>query len=312
MLTKNISFRNTLDIVKEAGGGNIEVRIKYAYLNFDNILPKTGLELGVAHRTWIDYEDTHGWFYRAIEKGFVEASDGANLFGSADLGANLRTFFPHFSSEVGIFNGENYDHLDYSGGKFFANSIEGRATWHILGKGDKKVDPVKDQYFDVSLNTVNNFRMNAGSTSTTVAGSPAYPATGQKAGDMDRLVYQAHTVYNRPEFLVAGSLVYNQDRFDHIYGNLDNKGFSVNGEIRPFMFFPETFPTQKDAWAAFGRMDYWDIDNSGDRRLWLYGVAYRLNRYVRFILNGETADYSEDTTKTKSYSKAMFTVHVVW
>jgi hypothetical protein len=45
------------------------------------------------------------------------------------------------------------------------------------------------------------------------------------------------------------------------------------------------------------------------RRFGIYGISYRLNSFIRLILNGETSDHED---KTKSYSKAMATVELDW
>ena len=66
-------FRITLDTYQISDGkdddgvyiagkdseGTWNVRLKYAYLYLDEVLPYTGVEIGQAHRPWIDYEE-HG------------------------------------------------------------------------------------------------------------------------------------------------------------------------------------------------------------------------------------------------------------
>jgi hypothetical protein len=296
-LTDKISVRSTLDVTKETSGGNLEARFKYAYINFADVLPvsglMSGLEFGVVHVPWIDYEEHAGWWYRAVERTFIENPDAAGLFVSADLGANLRANWPYFSSEVGVFSGEGYDHLDREGGSFFDNALEGRFTVHALGTGQIKYNPTRDKYLDFSFSTFDSFHHNAGAP----AGVLGSLQGGGSRGFLDRYIYQFHTVFNMPRFLIAAQYVYDQDRLS-LGGNDDNHGFSVNGEIRPF-----------DKWAAFGRVDYWDIDNGPTRKLYWYGLAYTLNQYVRLILNGIT---SEQTVVANGYSRAMFTVEVNW
>lgn len=290
-LTDMFSVRTTLDVTREAGGGNVEVRLKYGYLYAKDFLPSTSLEVGVSHTPWLDWEEHHGWFYRSVERAFIEVSDSAGLFTSADLGANLKTSTPYVSSEIGIFNGEGYDHLDRVGGTPFSEAVAGRATFHALATGDKKVNPTKDKYLDVSFNTFDSFHHNGGSASASVPGSST-----NARGDLDRLVFQFHMVFNMPMFLVAAQYAYNQERFETV--RLDNQGVSVNGEFRPV-----------EDWALFGRFDYWRIEHGDDRKFYVYGVAYSLNRFVKLIANGITSNKDGDTG---DFSRAMISAEVEW
>ena len=99
-------MRITLDTHDKDGESG--VRLKYAYLYLDNVLPNTGVELGQAHRPWIDYEEHNGWNYRSISKVFVEEKNAGHLTNSADRGVNFKTKTPYVSSELGLFNGEGY------------------------------------------------------------------------------------------------------------------------------------------------------------------------------------------------------------
>jgi hypothetical protein len=313
-LSKNISFRNTLDITKETGAstgdggaeegseGNLKFRVKYAYLYFNEILPASALEFGVVHRPWLDYEEHMGWLYRSIVFTFIENPDSAGIISSADLGANLKTATPYFSSEVAVVNGESYDHLDRIGGTAFNNSIEGRFTFHALANGNKKLNMYRniDSYLNFSFNTVNNFRYNS-SAPASVIGSKA-----SANGEVDRLIYQFHAVYNNPLFLVAMQYVYNQDRFKKLDTTQDNDGASVNVDLRPMMIFSDD-----PRWIVFGRADYWNIDVvHGEREFYVYGIAYDLTRNVRLIVNGINADKNHPAKD--DFAKVMFTTEVNW
>ena len=126
-----------------------EVRLKYAYLYLDNVLPFTGVEIGQVHRPWIDYEEHGGWNYRSISKVFVEQSNGAHLTNSADLGVNFKTKTEYFSSELGLLNGEGYHGLIEDDGNPDGLSAEWRLTAHLLGTGKEKRKK-SDTYADVS------------------------------------------------------------------------------------------------------------------------------------------------------------------
>ena len=64
-------MRLTLD-TNTNSAGEANVRLKYAFLYLNDILPSTSVELGQTHRPWIDYEEHSGWLYRSIAKTFVE------------------------------------------------------------------------------------------------------------------------------------------------------------------------------------------------------------------------------------------------
>ncbi len=150
---------DTDDLKTSQGGGYADVFIKYAYLYLDKVLPYTGVEAGIVHRPWIDYEEHNSWYYRSFNKVVLEEKGtateaGVDLVNSADFGINFKTKTDMFSSEIGIFNGEGY-HAD----KEAANqenseglSVEWRLTGHLIGSGKKvgKNDLTKDTYLNIS------------------------------------------------------------------------------------------------------------------------------------------------------------------
>jgi hypothetical protein len=238
------TFHNTKDDGKDKGSW--EVRLKYAYLYLDNVLPYTGVEIGQSHRPWIDYEEHHGWNYRSISKVFVEAHDGAHFTNSADLGVNFKTKTDYFSSELGIFNGEGYHGIEDGNGL----SGEWRLTGHLLGTGKKHVHK-HDTYADVSFFGQYN--------------------TDYKAKDNDFVWYGLHAVYNQPEFLLSAQYVKASDGGEKVEGD----GYSVNGEFR----FSEN-------WNLLGRYDTFTLDkNDEEKERMLGGISYQYNKNVEFIAN---------------------------
>ncbi len=227
--------------------GTWNVRLKYAFLYLDEVLPSTGVELGQVHRPWIDNEEHGGWNYRSISKVFVEATNGAHLTNSADLGFNLKTKTENFSSELGMFNGEGYHNEETGNGL----SAEWRLTGHILGGGTHKAKK-KNTYANVSFFGQQNNE------------------SGKHKNE--NLNWQGlHAVYNQPEFLVAAQYI----SVDAAHANYKGDGYSLNGEYR----FAEK-------WNAIGRYDYFDMnDNTGDRKRAIAGVTYMYNDNVEFIAN---------------------------
>ncbi len=308
-------FRVTLDVSNKPHkpgkneGNELDVKFKHLYLYKDlsKLIPHTGVELGLVHTPWLDFEEHSGWWYRSISKTFYESSDGAHMLPSADLGVDFKTKTEHFSAEYGIFNGEGYDHIrrQDKGDKPYNVSLEGRFTWHIFGGGTlryirgsgkvPKLNPRKDTYTNISLHVVDSIN--------------------HRGANNDLNIYQFHVVYNQPLFLIAGQYI----KSHWINSNeATGKGYSFNFELRP---------TSDRKISLFGRYDYWKPENPQDlksgssvvgswekRNQYIYGIAYKYNKYVTFILNGITADYDETLTSlpkvSKDYTKYMITADV--
>ena len=264
-------MRITLDAHND--NGQSSVRVKYAYLYLDNILPNTGVEFGQAHRPWIDYEEHNGWFYRSISKVLVEESNAGDLTNSADRGVNFKTKTEYFSSELGLFNGEGYHNEEDGDGL----SKEWRLTGHILGTG-KKSSNKSLTYANVSFFGQQNSKSNK-----------------HKNQDLNWIGF--HAVYNQREFLIAGEYVDVSDG-DATY---KGSGYSINGEYR---VMPK--------WSLLGKYDYFDMDdNSGDKKRAIAGISYEYNRNVEFIVNylKEGGSRLSDTQKR---DVVMVTAQVEW
>jgi len=261
-------FRMTLDTHhinddKDVVGGDIygtwNVRLKYAYLYLDDVLPYTGVEIGQAHRPWIDYEEHGGWNYRSISKVFVEDGTGAHLTNSADIGINFKTKTENFSSELGLFNGEGY-HGDEDGEGL---SAEWRLTYHALGGGTHKAK-AKNTYANISFLGQQN-------------------ADSNKHKNEDLNWMGVYAVYNQPEFLLAAQFITTNDANEAYAG----EGYSINGEYR---FMPK--------WNMIGRYDSFEMEKDAlEKTRTIAGVTYRYNKNVEFIANVLTEEVgSEDET----------------
>lgn len=248
-----------------------KLKIKYGYLYKDisSLIPHTGFEFGISHTPWIDFEEHSGWWYRSVDKTFIESGYGMGLWPSADLGLNFKTKTPYITAEYGIFNGEGYDKINTSSQKSsgFHNSLEGRLTYHIFGNGDKKLNPTKDQYANISVHLASNIGYN-----------DAY-LTHKNLN-----LYHIHAVYNHPLFLLAaqyGKTDYNNS------STSAGSGYSINGEIRPLQ-----------DWSIFARYDYWSpkskvLSKLDNRKAYYAGVAYTMNKYVKWIVNYEKFDWKD-------------------
>ncbi len=271
------TFQNTTSnpaIDTESSLGSWEVRIKYAYLYLDSILPYTGVEIGQAHRPWIDYEEHHGWWYRSISHVLVESPDAANFTNSADIGVNFQTKTDYFSSELGLFNGEGYHGaLDNNNNKL---SGEWRLTAHLLGTGKNK-EKRDETYANVSFFGQHNVDV------------------GNSRGNPDFDWYGFHAVYNQPEFLLAAQYVATTEAGAGYEGD----GWSINGEYR---FMP--------SWNLLARYDNYELDTGIDKKRTIAGVAYEYNKNVEFIANLLRTDIS--SAKSGVDDAFMLTAEINW
>ncbi len=238
-------MRITLDT--HDSDGDSQVRLKYAFLYLDNILPNTGVELGQAHRPWIDYEEHNAWNYRSISKVMVEDDHAGHLTNSADRGINFKTKLENFSSELGIFNGEGY-HNEEDGENL---SGEWRLTAHLLGTGKKKAKKSL-QYANLSFFGQQNQESN-------------------KHKNEDLNWYGVHAVYNQPEFLISAQYIDVTEANEKYEGS----GYSVNGEYRV-----------APKWNLIGRYDAFELEiDDEEKKRALAGVSYEYNHNVEFIAN---------------------------
>ena len=283
-------------------GGHADVYVKYAYLFVNDVLPFTGVEFGMVHRPWIDYEEHQGWWYRSISKVFVEASESAHLTNSADLGFNFKTKTEYFTTELGLFNGEGYhgtNDSDGANGEHIGagNSFEWRTTLATYGNGDKKRKPTKDIYFDMSFFGQYNMLNSKNADS---------------AGNLySYLFYGFHGVYNTPDFLIAAQYVKAENDYEAT-SEYNGRGFSVNGTYRF---------GKKHQYEVLARYDTWvsekqttDVDQK--TRSLIYGVAWQQNKNVKWLVSGQSYradDYRNyKGSNVQNWNSAMLTAEVHW
>lgn len=125
-VSKSVRFRFTPDIRRATDGslaGTLTVRVKYAFAQFDNIVPRGWVRLGLQQTPWLDFEES-------IDRYRVQGtmfSERENLIpGSADFGAGTLIQLPRAYGEVhvGLYNGEGFTQTDPNRYK----SIQGRVT----------------------------------------------------------------------------------------------------------------------------------------------------------------------------------------
>jgi hypothetical protein len=282
-------MRMTVDTHQDSEG-EWNIRLKYAYLYLNDVLPSTGVEFGQAHRPWIDYEEHQGWWMRSISKVFVESSEAAHLTNSADLGVNFKTKTDYFTSEIGYYNGEGYHGKEDGAG----NSLEWRATAAILGDGKSKRKPLKNSYFDASF-------------------FGQYNMDNSSNDDQTYTFYGLHTVYNAPSFLVSAQYVIsdNDNKLTDT-SKYNGSGFSMNATYR--------FGDDKE-YSVLGRYDNWTAEKTitgqeYETNNYIYGVAWKQNKNVKWLLSGETYDPKENKNysgkDTQKRTDILVTAEVHW
>ena len=263
-MNKKDYMRITLD-THQADDGEWNVRLKYAFLYIDQILPATGVEMGQAHRPWIDFEEHGGWNYRSINKVFFEDKQASHLNNSADLGINFKTKLNFFSSEVGLFNGEGYHNSEDGQGL----SVEYRFTYHILKSGKSKRKSSL-RYLDASTHGV-------------------YSAKDAKRGNKDWKMAAVHIVYNNPSLLVAAQYI---KSFNEGY-KYEGSGYSINSEIRPFG--NKNFAIARyDVWEQSGLVEAGSHD---DVNTIIAGIVNKYNKNVKFITSTKIYTYANNSSK---------------
>lgn len=273
-------FRLTYDAHPDDTGDE-KIRAKYAYLYLNNVLPATGVEIGLAHRPWHDYEEHNAWYFRNISKVLIEQDNGAHLSNSADFGFMFKTRTQYFDADYGIFNGEGYHEAQHD---FKSMSFEWRTTAHILGV-DGKDKQNKKTYFDASFfGQLNQNHKNS--------------ASGN--GNDDLYFYGLHTVYNQPSFLVSAQYVLSDDTADNgTYVSAQaGKGYSFNGEYRL---------GEDKQYRAFARYDSWtpkqlNSANEKEKKTYLAGFAWDQNKNLQWVANVTVRD-NEDNAYAVSGGK---------
>ncbi len=268
-------YRVTFDISKDVTGDE-KVRAKYAYLYLNELFTKTGVEIGLVHRPWHDYEENNAWRYRSISKVLIEDNkQGPGLSNSADFGVIFKTKTQYFDADYGVFNGEGYHSASNGSGM----SFEWRTTAHILGVNGRDKQTEKT-YWDASFFG----QYNQGHNKT------------QKESQ-DLIFGGLHTVYNQPSFLMAAQYVYS-DNTSNIANNVSQQsgsGYSLNSEYR--------MGADKE-YRVFARYDSWTKEQTAgvakpEDRGYIVGGAWHKNKNVEWVANVIVTDNEAGSTKEK-------------
>ena len=133
-LSKNIRFRFTPDIrrVNDSSlSGSLVLRVKYAFVQIDNVGPRSWIRMGAHQTPWLDFEES---INRYRVQGTMFAEREGLIPGSSDFGASYFASLPAGYGEfhAGVYNGEGYAQPEANKYK----SVQGRLTIRPLPKGN--------------------------------------------------------------------------------------------------------------------------------------------------------------------------------
>ncbi len=283
-LRKNLndifSVRYTQDITIDKEGsdaGNVETRVKYLYLQITprfNSKTFTGsfLKVGMVHKPWLDYEQRINTY--RIEgdmpmgrNKLITSSDFGVTFGG-NIGPKMDSKFlkevngamkgKYLSYALGIHNGGGYSTTEQNTNKVFSGLLSFR--------------PFANSIPQLQLSTSVNF--GKGNTEH----NPNYRQfIGFAAWAGRNLTLTAQ--YHKGKGNHRGNYV----RRNNLGESLNNEGYSFFGEYK--------FGTSP--WAIWGRHDYFSLQRESEdeiTRRYMAGIAYRVNRNIRLVLDTEQTD----------------------
>jgi len=292
-------YRVTFDMSKDVTGDE-KLRAKYAYIYLNNILPSTGVEIGLAHRPWHDYEEHNSWYFRNISKVLIEDKvHGPDLSNSADFGVMFKTRTQYFDADYGIFNGEGYHAYQVAQNGV---SFEWRITAHLMGVSGKDKQTEKT-YWDASFfgqYNVKHKQVDDGNTPTTVYGYDDLRFGG------------LHTVYNQPNFLIAAQYVKSLDTRDNNSAESVNTGSSISKQAGSgYSSNIEYRLGNEKEYRILGRYDVWTPKSQVKDKGYILGAAWEQNKNIQWVANAIITDNTAGSAKEANNGTAyMLTAEV--
>ena len=132
-LSSKVRFRFTPDIKRltdSSMAGSLAVRVKYAFLQIDDLTPRSWIRFGMAQTPWLDFEESVN---RYRVQGTMFSEREGLIPGSADFGVGYFASLPGNYGEfhAGVYNGEGYAQPEANKYK----SVQGRLTVRPLPGG---------------------------------------------------------------------------------------------------------------------------------------------------------------------------------
>jgi hypothetical protein len=256
--------------------GSYALRLKYLYAQINlpdaAFLTKPAFEVGMVHRTWIDFEEHINW-YRVQDSMFLERN---SIVGSADAGVTFMSLlggtmdkdyqkevnssYPgrYGSVSLGIYNGGGYSAAENNTNK----AVEGRIT----------IRPLPDVIPGLQFSYI------------------GITGKGNKATDPDWKVSSGYVSYEQKYVTLTGQY----------YTGTGNQGGSDTNKKKGYSAFTEIKPTNK--FSIIGRYDNFDPnkDKSNDENnRTIVGVAYMIDKPHNnmVLLDYDTVSYKDPAKK---------------
>lgn len=276
-LNEVFSIRYTTDIIVDNEGGdkgNVEARLKYLYLKAkpklnNGVFTDTWIAVGMVHTPWLDYEQKINT-YRVQDRMFIERNRvlnsadfgievGGNIGGKMDkefldeVNAGMKGKW--FSYELGIHNGGGYNNRELNNNKVFSARLSARPFANTL----------PELHFSGYYNTGKS-------------NSEFSPRFNQFLGML---------AYTSKHYNFTGQYYQGNGDFDARYvsendptQSLKNSGYSFFGEYK----------IHKSPFSVWGRYDSFTLDKIDEKEKTeriIGGVAYRLNKNLRIVVDTE-------------------------
>ena len=274
-LAKNVKFRLTPDLRRITDGslaGSLVFRLKFGFVEFDELTPRSWLRLGLHQTPWLDFEES---INRYRVQGMMFAEREGIIPGSGDFGVGYLSRFPGNYGEVnvGVYNGEGFTRAETDKRK----SVQVRATIRPIPKGG----------------VVSGLRF-----------SGFYDA-GFFGEDRPRRHGIAMVSYEHPHFVGTAEWLAGTMRPAPLTANADFRGYSLFAEVREGMQgwaglarFENFDPDRRIG------------DNSHQRAI--AGVAYWLtwtSVRIGLVLNAEDVRYDAGAARANE-NRLLFQTHV--
>ena len=125
-IAKNVKFRITPDVRRITDGslaGSLTFRLKFGFIEFDELMPRSWVRFGLHQSPWLDFEES---INRYRVQGPMFAEREGIIPGSSDFGVGLLARAPNNYGEinVGVYNGEGFTRAETDKRK----SIQARVT----------------------------------------------------------------------------------------------------------------------------------------------------------------------------------------
>ncbi len=280
-LTEHISLRITPDITRVSGtGGNVDgnlaFRLKYAYAQFDEIVPGLAVKAGLQQTAYLDFEDSL-WKYRVLGSSAYEFFTGkpSSDFGIGVVGAHLDGLLAY---QVVLANGEGYTKAErapaYPNGNGKYKELGARVT----------VAPFAGDRGPLRGLRLTGFGQYGLSESVRIAGET------ERAGSL-RLLGLAS--YEHPRFTVAAGYGVTGD--DEIQRDDADAAVGLE-ERRGSLFTGFGFVNLPLHLRLLGRYDAYDPDgdaNGDERTRIIGGLAYLFTDQVQVIADWQHDGYAE-------------------